>query len=572
MRTGRKILPLAMGGAYGWIGKTGIKETASGERVSETGAIPDLNICRDGRVTYVLLDSNCGLNQQVLGARDQLARQLRKQAAEVQILDLPANPGVNGPDDYIGVMGDEAMGRLFDCAMEGAKILDDIRSFLWRFVILSPAQAAAIALWVCHTYVFRSAAWTPYLYVGSAAPECGKSLLLEVLEFLVRKPWKVDGASPAVLFRKIEVDKPTLLFDELDTTFKGDKEMAQAIRQVLNAGAKYNGVIARIVGEKHTPKDFSVFCPKVLAGIGSLPATVSSRALPITLTRKMTVEQVEYLDHDDLNIKAAAADLRSRLSDWTEKREASFRQAPDFPDALSDRQKDGARILLVIADTAGGDWPTQARTVLTELYGARPADDVSIGIQLLGDVRVIFDEDELDKVFTTDLLEKLAKVETSPWAEWNRGKPMSAIGLSRLLRPFQIYPKSLRIATGNAKGYERTQFEDAWGRYNAKTAPRTAYPPESAVTPLQPAPLLTEPHLSEPSQEASVTGSRNEESSISMTVVTGVTGEKGGDGKTRVYEELELICPVHGSHRQWWVKISPNGGEMRCGQCEPPTD
>ena len=103
-----------------------------------------------------------------------------------------------------------------------------------------------------------------------------------------------------------------------------------------------------------------MFCPKVLAGIGNLPATVASRALPITLTRKMITERVEYLDHDNLSIKTDATEIRSRISDWTEKRAASFKQPPDFPDILSDRQKDGARILLAIADAAGGDWPSQA--------------------------------------------------------------------------------------------------------------------------------------------------------------------------------------------------------------------
>jgi hypothetical protein len=475
-RTGTKVLTLAMGGCWSWRGQIGIHTTATGERVPEMGAIPDLNICRDGRLIYVLLDANCASNPKVQQARNQLVRQLRKQGADVQILDLPAGEGVNGPDDYIGVMDDDAMTQLFEGAAGGAKILDEVQAFIRRFVILSPAQSTAIALWVAHTYTFKSAAWTPYLNVTSAAPECGKSLLLETLEFVVRKPWKVDGASPAVLFRKIEADQPALLFDELDTTFKGDKETAQAIRQVLNAGAKHSGTVARCVGEHHTPKDFRVFCPKVLAGIGDLPSTVSSRSLPIVLGRKLATEKIDYLDHSDLAIRSRAADLRRRLSDWIEKRGESFKHtAPDFPEELTDRQKDGARILLVIADAAGGEWPVRSRAVLCELYGARPAEDGSIGIQLLADLRMVFDE-LTDKAASADLLEKLTEIETSPWAEWNRGKPITAIGLSRLLKPFRIFPKTIRIGAGTPKGYERTQFEDAWGRYLLKTSP-IAFPP-----------------------------------------------------------------------------------------------
>jgi hypothetical protein len=521
--------------------KTGIKETPTGERVPETGAIRDLNVCREGRRAYVLLDANCASNPRVLAARSQLVRQLRKQGADVHVLDLPAGDGVNGPDDYIGVMGDDAMTQLFEGAAEGAKILNDVQSFLRRFVVLSSAQSTAIALWTAHTYTFNSAAWTPYLNVRSAAPECGKSLLLEVLEFVARKPWKVDGASPAVLFRKIEVDKPTLLFDELDTTFKGDKETAQAIRQVLNAGAKYNGKIARVVGENHAPKDFAVFCPKVLAGIGNLPPTVSSRALPITLSRKLTTEKVDYLDHDNLEIKSKAAELRQRMADWIEKRAASFKQSPDFPDILTDRQKDGARILLAIADAASEDWPSRARAVLCEIYGARPADDTSIGIQLLADVRLIFDEDQLEKMTTTDLLEKLSKVETSPWADWNHGKPMTAVGLSKLLKPFEIFPKTIRIGTSTAKGYDRAQFEDAWGRYLPKTPPIPLSPAIPAVTPSQNSIHADTGHFRTRNTDPSVTGSTSEQSPISMRVVTGVTDQEEGETPTESEDGQESL-------------------------------
>ena len=530
-RVAKKLLPVAMGGCWGWRGRIGKRENANGQRVDEVGPLPDLTCAAPGRKVYILLDANAGTNPKVQAARAALASQLRKQRADVHILDLPQSEGVNGPDDFLSIMGDKALADLFDGAADGTQLLEALDAFVRRFVILSPAQSAAIALWVAHTYTFKFAAWTPYLNVRSAAPECGKSHLLEVLEFLVRKPWKVDGASPAVLYRKIEVEKPTLLFDELDTTFKGDKEAAQAIRQVLNAGAKYNGTIARLVGENHMPKDFSVFCPKALAGIGNLPPTVSSRALPITLARKLPSERVEYLDHDSLDIKSKAAELRKRLSDWTERVASNFKVPPEFPDTLSDRQKDGARILLAIADTAGGKWPSLARTVLCEIYGTRPSDDVSIGVQLLIDLRAIFgDEDELEKVATAELVERLARIETSPWSEWNRGKAITGSGLARLLNPFGIFPKTIRIATVTAKGYERVQFEEAWDRYCPRNPSRCPSPPSAAVTPSHPSIHAGPDHFSSRNTDPSVTAPKGEESPLSMRVVTAVTAEGGGNG------------------------------------------
>jgi hypothetical protein len=37
--------------------------------------------------------------------------------------------------------------------------------------------------------------------------------------------------------------------------------------------------------------------------------------------------------------------------------------------------------------------------------------------------------------------------------------------LAQLLRPYGVRSKDLRIGDGIAKGYERADFEDAWGRY-----------------------------------------------------------------------------------------------------------
>jgi hypothetical protein len=318
-----------------------------------------------------------------------------------------------------------------------------------------------------------------------------------------------------------------------------------------------------------TPKDFRVFCPKVLAGIGNLPPTVSGRSLPITLGRKLPTEKVDYLDHDDFEINAKAAELRQRLADWIEKRAASFKQSPDFPETLTDRQKDGARILLAIADAAGGDWPSQARAVLCEIYGTRPADEASIGIQLLADLRLICEDEQLEKMTTTDMLEKLSRVETSPWAEWSRGKPITAVGLSRLLKPFGIYPKNIRMATAVQKGYERSQFEDAWRRYLPKTPPDTVFPPVPAATALPANIHKGETHVSETLQVGSVAPSRNEELPVSMPVVAAVAAHERGEthleGEAKDLE-VQRRCYVHRVHADWWQRLN---GDPVCNLCHP---
>src|SRR5215472_1361798 len=95
-------------------------------------------------------------------------------------------------------------------------VLDAICAILRRYVVFAVhEQAIAISLWVVHTWIWEAFDFTPYLYVFSAEKRSGKSRLLDVLELLVKNPWRDSGATEAVLFRKIERDKPTLLSDEI---------------------------------------------------------------------------------------------------------------------------------------------------------------------------------------------------------------------------------------------------------------------------------------------------------------------------------------------------------------------
>src|SRR5262249_45305459 len=150
----------------------------------------------------------------------------------------------------------------------------------------SRSQADIVTLWTAHTYLFDLFSWTPILAIMSPTKRCGKSRLLEMLGYLVNRPRGTSNISTAALFRTIEKDRPTILFDETDATFKGDPEKYEAIRGVLNAGAKFDGVVTRTVGKDFDVRSFNVFCPKALAGIGYPPDTVADRSLVIGIQRK----------------------------------------------------------------------------------------------------------------------------------------------------------------------------------------------------------------------------------------------------------------------------------------------
>jgi predicted P-loop ATPase len=146
-RTGKRVFAIAMGGCYGWRGRIGITTDEKGERVNETGALPDLDWCKK-RLTYVLLDANCAGNPKVLAARRELAKALGKKGADVRILNLPASEGINGPDDFVGAMGDAALLELFNTGTLAAKDGQSNKSLLANALALlreSPEWAGVLA-------------------------------------------------------------------------------------------------------------------------------------------------------------------------------------------------------------------------------------------------------------------------------------------------------------------------------------------------------------------------------------------------------------------------------------------
>jgi len=60
------------------------------------------------------------------------------------------------------------------------------------------------------------------------------------------------------------------------------------------------------------------------------------------------------------------------------------------------------------------------------------------------------------------------------------GKPLTTRELAKMLKPFGIKPKVIRIGDATPRGFERAAFEDAWTRYLPDTAPRSATSATSA--------------------------------------------------------------------------------------------
>jgi hypothetical protein len=253
---------------------------------------------------------------------------------------------------------------------------------------------------------------------------------------------------------------PTINIDEADTVLVDN----EPLRAVINSGWTRGSAVVRCVGDSNTPHPFPTFAPKVIGSKGlRFPDTTLSRSIIIKINRKKRSEKVEHFDALD---DAELADLRRQLlryaMDNGEALKNAQRQA-QMPLGFENRLGDNWRLLLAIADLASGEWPDLAREAAAAL--SKVDKVASIGTRLLTDIWAIFKEKNVDRFFSSTLVEALAALEDHPWAEWKNCKSLTKSQLAKLLGNYDIVSGTIRIGSSTAKGYQLAQFKDAFETY-----------------------------------------------------------------------------------------------------------
>lgn len=361
--------------------------------------------------------------------------------------------------------------------VDGAGVLDLLSDLLSRHLILPPGAADGIALWIVHTYCLDAAQISPMLHIFSPVMRCGKTELVKLLKALVCRALSVSNISSAALFRTMDKRQPCLLIDEADTHGK-------ELSQILNTG--HSRATAFVIRTGATPdgddgdfdtREFSTWGAKVVAGIGKLLETTMDRSIRIPMRRMKRTERIEPFRDD--RIVDDCEPIRGWIAQWAIDHMDALKAAePQIPSELHSRAKDNWRILLAIADRAGGAWAERGRAAARLLTGKHDKEDDGPAVLLLGDIRQVFEhESNTGRVGlrTDELLEQLKKREDRPWHEWKDGAPLTAGQLAKLLRQFEITPGQFREgAKGGLRGYKRTDFEDAWSRYLPDDQPAAA--------------------------------------------------------------------------------------------------
>ena len=357
----------------------------------------------------------------------------------------------------------------WEAPVDLAAVLGEIREILAAHMAMADWQVRLIASWVALTYYRDDEElwYAPLLGISSPVLQCGKSRLLGLIQKLCRNSLPVSSISPAAIYRAVDLWHPTLFYDELDAVFsrKGENE---ELRAVFNSGYSRDfPFVVRCAEKTHEPEAFNGFGFKAFAGIGEAPATVRDRAVLIPLARRPAGVHVRRIDRKYFHQKSA--EIRRKLLRWSQDNQGVFSQHPDMD--VEDRARDNLEPLLCIAERAGAGEADSLRTAIAELTKAE-TEDSSTGIRLLTAIRPIIEDAE--KITSTELIMRLCEAEDSEWKELGRKREeITPRDLSRLLKPFEVKPRAIRIDGKTVKGYALEMFLDPFSRYLSVTSVTT---------------------------------------------------------------------------------------------------
>jgi Protein of unknown function (DUF3631) len=347
--------------------------------------------------------------------------------------------------------------------VDGAALLSDICDAIQEYIVLPDHTCMVVALWILHSYLLDSFQVSPRLAINSPMRRCGKTTLLDVLACLVLKPLSAANVSTSVIFRVVEAHRPTLLIDEGDSFLRSNEEL----RGVLNSGHRRGGTVLRNVGDEHEPRAFATYSACAIALIGRLPETLHDRSVVVNLKRRMPDEIVRSCRADKSEHLHVLARKAAR---WVkDNKNKIIEMDPAIPEGIYNREADNWRPLLAIADVAGGRWSELAREALHQSH-AEDDEDSRLGM-LLVDIKSIFENEDVDRLFSWELVDMLVRIEGRPWADYRRGQPMTQNQLARMLKPIGIGPESMRIDDRQYKGYHLHLFDEAFARYLEQAPP-----------------------------------------------------------------------------------------------------
>ncbi|MGH9705132.1 MAG: DUF3631 domain-containing protein [Candidatus Acidiferrales bacterium] len=433
--------------------------------------------------------------------------------------------------------------------------IEEAEQFIQRYAVIARGLPLVLALWSQATHQFERFDAFPYLAITSSTKRCGKTRTGELLEMLCANPMATVSATPAVIFRSIAEQKPTLIIDEAET-LSTRSDRAEALREILNAGNRAGRMVRRCEAPSYRVRVFPIFCPKVIILIGDLSDTLADRCIPVQMKRRRN-EPIQRFRRSVAANEAAA--IRDKMAEWAARYSSAVVEWYNNHDLefLQDREEEIWLPLFAVCSIAAPERFLELKAIAERLsqlkHDSEPTD---YGLRLLADIREVFAARQEGRIATSALLVDLNALSESPWADWTHGNRLNSRSLAHLLKPFGIHSENLRFGESVAKGYTHPSFADAWECY---------LPPNSAASRY----TATEPvNTGENADSQSATSTDcSAGGSGQLPNENGACSDVADNGQwDGSLTEAWQTCSVHGFGEHWKSDV----GEWHCPLCQSP--
>ena len=298
--------------------------------------------------------------------------------------------------------------------MAERNLVERISSILEQTVVLDAPHRQLVALYILNSYVYDKFDFCPLLCITAPTRGCGKSTLAEVMGALVKTPFMTVNASAAATFRLIDRDKPCVIADETDTW---SASLKQDLSYVFNGGfSKRNATVLRCIQSGDDIREYNVYCPKVIVGIGDfLSGTTKSRSLFVTMKRKKDTDRIRRISDCQVEIETLKEDMLA----WSETYQ------PSLTLEKVDREGDKLEAIRTIALELSVD--------ISEIeFSLMEDDDPDDDEVMIREILDLFDGVSFTTV--SEIAQRLNEDER--WEELNYGRGVSNQRVSKLLRGF----------------------------------------------------------------------------------------------------------------------------------------
>ena len=139
--------------------------------------------------------------------------------------------------------------------------------------------ADVMTCWIIATYCYPIFNWFPHILVNAPSGS-GKTKFLTIIKQLAFRGFDIGasaGVTPAQIFRTLESNRGTTIFDEFEQDVSTESKLL--VNQIINASPTKDAYVIRTeqINRKWRAWKFPIFCPKACGNISGINPTSLSR-------------------------------------------------------------------------------------------------------------------------------------------------------------------------------------------------------------------------------------------------------------------------------------------------------